>query len=318
MPKISESQKLSFIVHTKNEEKNIAACINSVKTIADEILVIDMNSSDKTVEIAKKKGAKIFQVEDMGSADPARNYGISKASFNWILYLDADERLPKTLLGTIKEIIKKNKYDLIKFPEKNIIFKKWIRHGMWWPDYHIRLFKKGYLDYPSTIHTQPKYHGKLLTLPDKVSYAIIHHHCKNIKEFLSMVDRYSSLDVRFSQDITEKGELNPDQIIQFLNKELEWRYFEHKGYLDGMHGLIISMLMNFYRFLEFAKYWEKTGYKDLFKQEELRNLLNLLIRPSANIELQIKLEGLERQLKIIQSSKFYKTWRLYHKIKNFF
>lgn len=224
-------------------------------------------------------GAKVFRVKNMGSADPARNYGISKATYKWILSLDADERLPKTLLATIRQIINEDKFDIVKFPEKNIIFRKWIKHGMWWPDYHERLFKKGHLDYPNTIHTPPKYYGELLTLPKKVEYAIIHNHSQNIKEFLNMIDNYSSLDIHFKHNMINKKS-SPSDIIEFINHEFKWRYLEHKSYLDGMHGFVISTFMNFYRFLEFAKYWEKAGYKNLFSQQQLLN--SLKADPSLN------------------------------------
>lgn len=305
MLKFKKNKGLSFIIHTKNEENNISDCIDSVKEIVNEILVIDMKSSDRTTEIAKSKGAKIIKVKDMGFADPARNFGISKANHEWVLYLDADERLPKTLQKIILQIIDKDKFDLVRFPRKNIILKKWIKHGMWWPDYHLRLFKKGFLFYPGNMHAQPKYHGRLLILPQKVENAIIHHHRSSIREFLSMIDHYSSLDKSFVREVVKKKKINSDDVINFINKEFDWRYFEHKGYLDGMHGFVINMFMNFYRFLEFAKYWEKKGFEEFFSYNQLRESLSKHSQESA-------------ELNIIKSSKFYKLWRLYHNIQEGF
>lgn len=297
---------LSFIIHTKNEAKNIADCIDSVKSIADEIIVIDMSSTDQTVSIARKKGAQVFAVEDMGSADPARNFGLSQARYKWILYLDADERLPRPLIKTIPEIIKQDKFDLVKFPEKNIILNKWLNHGMWWPDYHIRLFKKGHLDYPKTVHTQPQTSGKILTLPAKEENAIIHLHRQTIKQFLEMIDHYSSLDQNFVQTEVNGKTLTPSAVYHYINKEFNWRFMEHQGYLDGTHGFMVSQFMNFYRFLEVAKYWEASGFSELFTNLELKNSASEINPPTSQHS---------SELETFKASKVFKAWRFYHRLK---
>lgn len=302
---------ISLIIHTKNEENNILDCINSAKSISDEIVVIDMQSTDKTIQIAKKANARVYLVKDMGFADPARNFGIEKANYEWILSLDADERLPAPVSKRLLDIVKQNKYDVVKFPRKNLIFKKTVMHGMWWPDYQVRFFKKGYLTHSGEVHTQPKYEGRILTLPANTNNAIIHMHRESVEDFLKMVDTYTSFEKVFKEKFPHLDKIDPDELIKFLEHEFEWRYLDHKGYLDGMRGFVLSKFMSFYRFLEFAKYWEMNNFKELLEPNELKNAV-LKYYPFSS---QSGVEALRVQLNTITSSKFYKVWRIYCKVR---
>lgn len=296
---------LSLIIHTKNEEKNIRKCILSAKNIVDEIIVIDMQSSDKTVRIAKELGAKVYSVPDYNSPDPVRNYGINMAKGKWILVLDADERLPKSLSKTIIKIIKEDKYDVVEIPYKNIHYGKWIKHTGWWPDYQDRVFKKGYVECPKTIHTRYKIKGRILTLDDKEENAIIHYQTKTISELISKIDRYTSLEKYFDKE----KEFKFENILDYMDREFYWRFFEQKGYMDGMRGFILSKFMEFYRFLVFAKYWEKHNYPELGSPTQLKMALG---QKKSNSVAPNELNILEKELfnKII-NSKFYKIWRIY-------
>ena len=151
--------KITLVINTKNEEKNIKECILSAKPIVDEIIVVDMVSSDKTVEIAEKLGAKVFKIKDYDYVEPARNFALSKATLEWTLTLDADERLTEELRRKIVRLIKDSSHDGYKFPFKNILLGKWIKYSMWWPDYHLRLFRTGYLNWPAKVHQEPNFTG---------------------------------------------------------------------------------------------------------------------------------------------------------------
>lgn len=264
---MASDSSISLVINTKNEEHNIKDCINSAKDIADEIIVVDMESKDKTVEIAKKLGAKTFTFKDHGYVEPARNFALGKATKHWTLVLDADERLTKTVKAKIKELTKKGEYDGFKFPFKNILLGKWIEHSMWWPDYHIRVFRTGHLDWPTGVHQDQNFTGSIFEVEAKEENAFVHYNIADVKELLSMVDEYSSVEAIF------KSIKNPTayDLIEYLDKEFKWRFLEHKGYLDGMHGLILAKFMNVYRLLEVAKYWEREGYKKMFDPIELKN-----------------------------------------------
>src|SRR5688572_7980444 len=137
--------KISVVINTLNEEKSIERAIKSVD-FADEILVCDMHSDDNTPLIAKKLGAKVIFHKRAGFVEPARNFAISKAEHEWVFVLDADEEVPDSLKGKLKEVINGSGVTtFVEIPRKNILFGRWMKASMWWPDYNIRFFKKGFV-----------------------------------------------------------------------------------------------------------------------------------------------------------------------------
>jgi glycosyltransferase involved in cell wall biosynthesis len=270
---IGVKKTISLIIHTKNEEKNIRACINSAKKIADEILIIDMHSTDKTVFLAKKLGAQVISVDDHTVVEMVRNFGMSKARSEWILSLDADERLTKKLVQKILEIVDENQYDIVQFPFKNILFDKWIEHTGWWPDYHPRLIRKGYLVWSNSAlaHCPPILKGRILTLEPKEINAVIHYNIVGVDQFLQKMSRHIGKDTFF-----DKNELTTTNVLNYINGQFKWRFFDQKGYLDGTHGYVLSKFMEFYWFLHFVKYWESRHYPDFIDQEILMD--NMYIR----------------------------------------
>lgn len=304
---------ISLVINTKNEEINIRDCILSVKPIADEIIVVDMASTDKTVKIAESLGAKVFQVEDFGYVEPARNFALSKPTGKWTLLLDADERLTKQLRETILKLVGEDQFDGYKFPFRNSFFGTWIKHSMWWPDYHIRLFKTGYLDWPEGVHQDQYFKGRLFELEAVEENAFVHNNIAHIKEMVEMVDHYSGVEGVFAS----KKNPSAKDLVDYLDHEFKWRFLEHKGYLDGIHGFILAKFMNFYRFLEFAKYWEKNGYKKIFKGEDLKGAVEASYSFDESKDREIK--RLSEDLEKIQSSKFYRIWQSYCRLRdNFF
>lgn len=313
IPMNKKNNKISLVINTKNEEKNIKDCILSAKDIVDEIIVVDMQSNDKTVQLAKELGAKIYSVKDYGYADPARNFALSKATMEWTLTLDADERLTKELRRKIVGLIKDDSFDGYKFPFKNILLGKWIKHSMWWPDYHLRLFRTGSLNWPTKVHQEPNFTGRLLQLDPLEKNVVVHYNIADIKELLEMVDQYSSVEHTFQL----KKNITPDDLVQYLNHEFRWRYLEHKGYLDGMHGFILGKFMDVYRLLEVSKFWEKQGYKEIFTPTNLKKAVeNNLSSDEVTKVLREELKRLREDLDKIQSAKFYKLWQSYCNIRD--
>lgn len=304
---------ISVIINTKNEEANIADCIKSVHGWANEIVVVDMSSIDKTTEIAKKFAAQIYIVEDIGWVEPIRNWSFNKANYEWVLSLDADERVPRTLKDKIDEIIKDDEYDVVKIPWKNIFFGKWIQHTLWWPDHHPRLFRKGYIKLETRIHPEAVYKGRVLELEPLEKWAIVHYNAENINVWMKKINTYTSRENSYNK----LKNLTPQGVIDWSDAEFIGRYFYSKGYLDGLHGFILSKFMEFYRFLEFAKYWEKRGFPELFTKDSLKEACEARYNSSKKIRtLQEEIENLRTNLTIITSSKIYKMWKYYTNLKN--
>ena len=251
-------RKISVVINTLNEEKNLPRALASVKSFADEIIVVDMKSDDKTVEIVKKAGAKVYQHKRMGYVEPARNYAISKATGDWILILDADEQAPKTLIKELKKIVQKPKADFYRLPRKNIIFGKWIKHSRWWPDYNIRFFRKGFVSWSEIIHSVPTTQGKGLDLQAREDLAIIHHHYDSIEQFVERMNRYTT---EHAKQRSRDGRFRWRDLIKKPAEEFLSRYFSGEGYKDGVHGLALASLQAFSELVLYLKIWQKKGFE---------------------------------------------------------
>lgn len=250
--------KISTVINTYNEEKNISRCLESVKDFADEIVVVDMHSADKTVEIAKKYGAKVFEHEYTRYVEPARNFALAKATGDWILLIDADEELPQTLLKKLEDIVKENVFDYVEIPRKNIIFNKWIEHSRWWPDYLVRFFKKGKVEFSNKIHVPPATKGEGKKLDPVEENALLHNNFQTIFQFIERLNRYSDIQ---SEELLKNGyKLNWQDLVVKSSNEFFSRFFSGKGYKDGIHGLALAILQSFSETAVYLKVWEKEDF----------------------------------------------------------
>lgn len=262
--------KISVVINTLNEAENLPRAIASVKGIANEILVCDMESTDGTPEIAKKLGAKVINHEDVGYVEPARNFAISKADGDWILILDADEEITKDLRNEIEKEIKNPRADYYRIPRKNIIFGKWMKHSRWWPDYNIRFFKKGSVSWSEIIHAVPMTTGVGAELPDKEELAIVHHHYDSIEQYMERLNRYTTVQAEIkSRGGYEFGYLD---LIRKLANEFLSRFFFGEAYKDGLHGFAVSLLQAFSEVVLYLKIWQKSGFKE--EKIEIVNIKN--------------------------------------------
>ncbi|MBI3103908.1 glycosyltransferase family 2 protein [Candidatus Daviesbacteria bacterium] len=252
--------KISVVINTLNEEKNIQRAIGSVGW-ADEIVVCDMDSEDQTREIAEKSGAKVFLCKRQGFVEPARNFAISKATGNWILILDADEEIPESLAKRLKELVSKQiTSDYIEIPRKNIIFSRWMSASGWWPDYQIRFFKKGAVVWNSKIHSKPKFKGMGLKLPAEEKLAIVHHNYQTIWQFIERMNRYTTIEAE--QLLKDGYQFKWTDLFQKPLDEFLSRFFANKGYQDSLHGFALSLLQAFAFFTTYLKVWQFQGFQE--------------------------------------------------------
>jgi len=270
---------ISVVINTLNNEEEVSRAISSVKGLADEVVVCDMESSDRTSEIAKKLGAKVCSHKKERYVELVRNFMVSKVEdgersrTNWILILDPDEEITSKLSSKLKEIIKHPQADYFRIPRKNIIFGKWIKHTNWWPDYNVRFFKKGFVSWNEVIHSVPMTQGKGIDLPEKEEYAIIHKSYKTISNYFEKILRYTDAQ---RDNLLNAGyvfswkDLVKKPLAEFLS-----RYFASEGYKDGVHGLALSLLQSFSELTLYLKVWEKQGFDDKnLKKAEIKKELN--------------------------------------------
>jgi (heptosyl)LPS beta-1,4-glucosyltransferase len=251
---------ISAVINTRNEAKTLEKCLKSVKNFAQEIIVVDMESTDGSLDIAKKYKAKIYNHKFLPVVEPARNYALSKATGKWIILLDPDEYLTLTLKKELKSITKRHDVDFVKIPRQNFIFGKWMRHSKCWPDYLIRFFKKSNVTWKNEIHSQPETKGSCLTLLDCEKLAIKHNNYPNVSSFITRALRYS--DIQAEELLKEDYKVKTSDFILKPTQEFNSRFFYAQGYKDGLHGLIFSLLQAFTIGLIYIKLWEKQGSQE--------------------------------------------------------
>ena len=245
---------ISVIINTLNEEDNIARAIRSVRAFAGEIVVVDMHSDDKTAEIAKKSGAKLYFHERTGYVEPARNFAISKTTREWIFILDADEEVPGTLAKRLIKISEKSEADYYAIPRKNIIFGKWMKYSRWWPDYNIRFFRKGKVEWDSHIHSIPITQGKGADLEVLAEFAIKHHHYTSVEQYVDRMNRYTSIQAK--ELYKQNHAFNWHDLIRKPTAEFVSRYFAGDGYKYGLHGLALAALQSLSEVVLYIKLWQ--------------------------------------------------------------
>lgn len=253
--------KLSVVINTLNEAGFLPRVLTSIKNIADEIVVVDMESEDDSVKIAKKFGAKVFSHPRLKYVEPARNFAISKASGDWILVLDADEEIPNSLAKKIKEIVDSGSADYYRISRKNMIFGHFMEHAHWWPDYNIRLFRKGAVTWNEIIHAVPFTKGKGSDIDAKEDLAILHHTYDSIEKYIEHLNRYTSVQAELKVKNGYKFVWR-DMLVRPVNEFLS-RYFGDEGYKDGAYGLALSLLQGFSELVFYLKIWQADKFKEI-------------------------------------------------------
>lgn len=256
--------KLSVVINTKNAAATLEQTLKSVK-FADEIVVVDMKSTDDTVKIAKKYTDRIYDHKDVGYVEPARNYAIKKAKGDWILIVDADEEIPQKLRKVIEGILQadeahESEADCFYIPRKNLIFGKAIEQTGWWPDYVLRLFRKGYVTWSDEIHSIPITKGEVHELAPVQDVAIVHHNYQHVDQFITRLNRYTKIQAK---DLSQQDiEISGPEIIERFYSEFLSRYFAQKGVNDGTHGISLSLLQGLSEAVVAIKAWENAGFPE--------------------------------------------------------
>jgi glycosyltransferase involved in cell wall biosynthesis len=242
--------KLSVVIITLNEEDRIEDALKSCTGIADEIVIVDGYSTDKTVEIAGKYGAKVYMnpFVDFGSQ---KNLALDKAGNQWVLNLDADERVSGTLEIEIRQLKQKpdNEIDADGFliKRKTFYLGRWIKHSGWYPDQKLRLFRKDKSRWQGRIHEGLILEGKT----GKIEGDILHFTYRNITDHINRLNRYSHMQ---AEDIARKKKkllylrallLPPVTFIRF--------YLWKLGILDGLPGLVIALISSWATAMKYLK-----------------------------------------------------------------
>jgi len=251
---------ISVVINTLNEENNIADCIHSVRGFADEVLVCDMYSDDRTVEIARNLGAKIVFHERVGFVEPARHFAISQAVHEWVLVLDADERLTKNLANQLCLAVNENKYDVVTCWFRYWYFGDWVLYGGFFTGGWNRFFRKeiyleGYSQNEETIHRG--FEG-LRNNPNQLhldrEYYIDHYAYPSIEKYITKtLGNYARIEAE--QYLEQGRKFSVWRLILLPVKIFIQRFFLCQGYRDGLRGFVLAVLYSGYYFAIYANLW---------------------------------------------------------------
>jgi len=265
-------ERVSVVLVTLNEAKNIERCLESVRW-ADEIVVVDSFSTDRTVELARRYTAHVYQHEYPGTSKQVER-GIGYATGEWIFVIDADEEISPELACEVREVLMDSRgYAGFEFIRKPEAFGKWIEHGGWFPDYQFRFFRKdSYYSEHQEIHGGFNTRGKR----GRLKGYLYHHTYATIYAYVEKMNEYTSLHVsnRLKDNPREKAKWH-DLLLSPLSHFLRM-FISRRGYRDGFHGFVLAMLDATYAMLMYAKLWE---YR--MREKEGKGMLP----PITNLEL---------------------------------
>jgi glycosyltransferase involved in cell wall biosynthesis len=283
MPDTPQRATLSVAIITFNEEENIGRTLASVKDIADEIIVVDSGSTDRTIEIAKQLGAKVFVEEWKGFA-AQKNSALDKCTRDWILSLDADEEVDEFLsqeiqfvkgvqrVPSVPEQVERFREETRKMrhlvhgghaggPEpsayfisrKNLFLNKWIRHGGFYPDRKLRLMQRGMARFATrSVHESIEFGG----VTRRMRGDLVHHQYPTLTAYVEHMNRYSSLGAEM---VVEKRKHVGFSILNIVVRPIAtfiYNYFLRLGFLDGKEGLLLHLYHSVYVSWKYAKAWE--------------------------------------------------------------
>ncbi|HYB42238.1 MAG TPA: glycosyltransferase family 2 protein [Candidatus Methylomirabilis sp.] len=242
--------RLSVTIVAWNEEERLRACLESVAW-ADEIVVVDAESTDKTVQLAREFTDRVWVRPWPGFA-VQKNFALDQASGEWALSLDADERVTAELAERIKAIVRAGgPADGYLIPRRNIFWGAWVRHGGLYPDHQLRLFRRAAGRFAENeVHESVRVNGRVEALAEPM----LHQSYRDLEDFVRRSNRYSTLAAREWVRRGRRAGLS-DLIFKPLGRFMSM-YIVRRGFLDGWRGLVLAVLYAEYVFLRTAKAWE--------------------------------------------------------------
>ena len=251
---------LSVALAVFNEEDNLGQCLESIKSIADEIVIVDGQSTDNTVAIAKEYGAKVLVEENRSNFHINKQHAIDACSSDWILQLDADERVSSALGAEIKKITAgelKNPASAYYLKRRNYFLSRWMNKGGMYPDPVIRLFQRGKASLPqASVHELMNVAGTTAWLGED----LLHIADPNFARYLMRSNRYTTLQ---AEEWLKEGKIGKDTwtVIRYMILKPFWQfcliYFRHKGFQDGFPGFVFAWYSGLHIASSYVKYWEK-------------------------------------------------------------
>jgi glycosyltransferase involved in cell wall biosynthesis len=243
---------VAAVVITKDEERNIAACLESVRW-ADERIVVDAESRDRTVEIARQHGAQVH-VRPWPGYGPQKNFGMERATAEWILIVDADERITPALREEIQATLKAGPPAEIagyEIPRRNFFYGRWMQGGGMYPDRQLRLFRRAAGRYDDTrLHENLRLRGRI----ERLRHPMDHDSMPTIGAHVRKMMRYTTLGAQ--EKLESRSTVTATEIAGHHLGTIAKTYLLRRGYRDGVHGVVAALFAGMHTFVKYVKVYE--------------------------------------------------------------
>jgi len=251
---MAERQRLSVVILTKNEETRITRCLDSV-TWADEVIVVDGQSTDRTVDICRQYGARVISHAFEGSFATERNLGLEHARGDWVLQIDADDVVTPQFREAVERLLANpSPHAALKFRRKSYLLGRFMRYGGWY-HYLPNLVRRNAVRYEGVVHERPIVQGTTGVLDADIE----HHPCEDLAQFISRQNRYTSIQV---EELIRTQPRPSRRRLAWWMVHKPWKtfwksYVKKQGFREGWHGFFFAALYAGIEFLKWAKYWER-------------------------------------------------------------
>ena len=242
---------VAAVVITKNEAHNIGACLESLRW-AHDVIVVDACSTDRTVDIARSYTPRVF-IRPWPGYGPQKNYGIDQATTDWVLIVDADERVTDGLRAEMSRVIGTVSEDIVGFeiPRRNFFYGRWIQGGGLYPDYQLRLFRRQAGRYDDVLlHEHLRVEGRI----DRLTAPLDHYSMPTIKDHVRKMMGYTTLGAQ--EKLKRRSTVTAIDLAGSHVMTIVKTYFFRNGYRDGVHGVIVALFAGLHTFVKYAKAWE--------------------------------------------------------------
>ena len=238
----------AFII-ARDEERRIERCLDSLGWADEIVVVVDDRTADATAEVARRHTDRVF-VRRFEGYPAQRQFAQDQARSDWVFWVDCDEVVAPGLAREIGETLEQPRFAAYRVPRRDYMFGRWIRHGGWYPQYHVRLYRREGVEWSRRVHEVPEIRGDVGTLREPV----LHFAHTRVRDWLGKMTTYTALE---AQAMHEAGaRIGPVRILFEPPLYFGYKYIVQQGWRDGMHGLALALLLGGYRLARDLQLWD--------------------------------------------------------------
>lgn len=262
----AQAPQITGLVHTRNEERNLADALRSLGWV-DKLVVVDMESDDETLAIAAEFNATILRVPLTSYVEPARAAAVAATDTEWVLIVDADERVQQGLALELDRISREDAADVVDIFCRTWIAGRFLGASGWQHDWHPRFFRKGFLEFSPRIHSVPAAKGRRGRVEDTQDASLIHFNYEDLAHFVAKLNRYTDAE---AEALIGEAPLTWPALAQLLRGEFAGRWTPQ---VDGSLSAALAFSMLFYRLISQAKHWQFLGYPPIGLPDDWQSAL---------------------------------------------